>query len=163
MTRLIALDSLWFALVVSVLGGIVAPIGLARGKRNWLPFAQGAVYANFALVSIATLAMGYGLLTHDFSISYVAQVGSRATPTFYTVISLWGALEGSILFWAWVLALYSAAVVYINRKRVGNLVPYTASVLLAIALFFHILLVGPANPFHLPPRAAVPPVVIVFS
>ena len=57
--------------------------------------------------------------------------------------------RGAILFWAWVLALYSAAVVYINRKRDGNLIPYTASVLLCIALFFHILLVGPANPFHL--------------
>ena len=37
------------------------------------------------------------LVTHDFSVSYVAQVGSRSTPLFYTIISLWGALEGSIL------------------------------------------------------------------
>ena len=149
MTRLIAVDALWFALVVSAVGGIVAPIALARGKRQWLPFAQAAVYANFALVTIATAAMMWALGTHDFSISYVAQVGSRATPLFYTVISLWGALEGSILFWAWVLALYSAMVVYTNRNRPGNLVPYAASALLVIVLFFHILLVGPANPFHL--------------
>ncbi|MEA3246603.1 MAG: heme lyase CcmF/NrfE family subunit [Gemmatimonadota bacterium] len=149
MTRLIALDALWFALAVSAVGGIVAPIAIARGRRAWLSIAQGAVYANFALVTVATVAMVFGLVTHDFSISYVAQVGSRATPVFYTIISLWGALEGSILFWAWVLALYSTLVVYFNRNRPGNLVPFAASTLLVVALFFHVLLVGPANPFHL--------------
>jgi cytochrome c-type biogenesis protein CcmF len=154
-TRLLAVDALWFGLVVCVVGGLVAPIAIARGKLKWLPVAQGAVYANFALVTVATVAMMWALATHDFSISYVAQVGSRATPLFYTVISLWGALEGSILFWAWVLALYAAIVVYTNRKRPGKLVPYAASSLLVIALFFQILLVGPANPFHL--VSPVPP------
>ncbi len=91
--------------------------------------------------------MVYALVTHDFSVSYVAQVGSRATPLFYTVISLWGALEGSILFWAWVLSMYAAAVVWINNRRPGNLVPYAAATLLFISFFFAILLVGPANPF----------------
>jgi cytochrome c-type biogenesis protein CcmF len=154
-TRLIAVDALWFALVVCAIGGLVAPFAIARGKRQWLALAQGAVYANFALVSVAALAMVRGLVAHDFSISYVAQVGSRATPLFYTIISLWGALEGSILFWAWVLALYAAIVVYTNRNRPGTLVPYSAAVLLCIALFFHILLVGPANPFQL--VSPVPP------
>src|SRR5919199_4311231 len=93
--------------------------------------------------------MGFALVTHDFSVSYVAQVGSRATPTFYTIISLWGALEGSILFWGFVLAAYSAAVVYFNRRRAGAMVPYAAVSLLGIGVFFYILLVGPANPFRL--------------
>jgi cytochrome c-type biogenesis protein CcmF len=154
-TRLLALDALWFGLVVCAIGGVVAPIAIAKGRRNWLNVAQGAVYANFALVTLAALAMVRGLVTHDFSISYVAQVGSRATPLFYTIISLWGALEGSILFWAWVLSLYAAIVVYTNRARPGKLVPYAASTILVIALFFHILLVGPANPFHL--VSPVPP------
>ncbi|MCC7195633.1 MAG: heme lyase CcmF/NrfE family subunit [Gemmatimonadaceae bacterium] len=149
MTRLIALDALWFALAVSAVGGIVAPIAIARGRREWVAIARAAVYSNFALVTVAIAAMIFALVTHDFSISYVAQVGSRATPVFFTIISVWGALEGSILFWAWVLALYSALVVYANRNRPGNLVPYASAVLLVIALFFHVLLTGPANPFHL--------------
>ena len=151
MTRLLAVDALWFGLIVCAIGGIIAPIAIARGKRlsQWVTVAQGAVYANFALVTVAAGAMMWALARHDFSISYVAQVGSRATPLFYTVISLWGALEGSILFWAWVLALYSVGVVWTNRNRPGLLVPYASAALLAIALFFHILLVGPANPFHL--------------
>lgn len=151
MTRLLALDALWFGLIVCAIGGIIAPFGIGSGKRvaQWVTIAQGAVYANFALVTVAAGSMMWALATHDFSISYVAQVGSRATPMFYTIISLWGALEGSILFWAWVLALYSVGVVWINRNKPGLLVPYASAVLLAVALFFHVLLVGPANPFHL--------------
>ena len=141
------------ALIVSlpflVAGIIGVPLALHRRRRDWLALTYGSVFANFLLVSAAALAMIAALVTHDFSVSYVAQVGSRETPLFYTIISLWGALEGSILFWAWVLALYAMLVVRLNRGRAGDLVPYAATTLLAISLFFAILLVGPANPFKL--------------
>jgi len=146
-TRLLAHDALLISLVVIALGAALAPVAIARGRRDWIPIAYAAVYTNFLLVTIAAASMIVALVRHDFSISYVAQVGSRATPLFYTVISLWGALEGSILFWAWVLSMYGAAIVWINRSRPGNLVPYASSALLAVAFFFAILLVGPADPF----------------
>ena len=155
MTGLLAHDALLISLAIIAFGLIAMPVAISRGRRDWIPVAYAAVYTNFLLVTIAAVAMIYALVTHDFSVSYVAQVGSRATPLFYTVISLWGALEGSILFWAWVLALYGAAVVFINHKRPGNLVPYAATALLFISLFFAILLVGPANPFV--PVSPVPP------
>ena len=148
MIRLLASNAILVALAVTALGAILTPVAIHRGRRDWLMLSYAAVYTNFVLVTVATLALVWGLVSHDFSISYVAQVGSRATPTFYTVISLWGALEGSIVFWAWVLGMYAAAVVWFNRKREGNLVPYAAMTLLVVALFFHILLLGPANPFQ---------------
>ena len=52
--------------------------------------------------------MVYALLTHDFSVSYVAQVGSRTRPDWVTIVSLWSSLEGSILFWGLVLGVYIA-------------------------------------------------------
>ena len=149
MTRLLAADAIIVALAVTLLGAILTPFAVRTGRRSWLTLSYAAVYTNFLLVTVATLALVYGLVSHDFSISYVAQVGSRATPTFYTIISLWGALEGSIVFWAWVLAMYGAAVVWFNRKRAGNLVPYAATTMLLVQTFFHILLIGPANPFQL--------------
>lgn len=139
------------ALLVSLpfiaLGLIAVPTGLRRSRPDFIAIAYGSVYANFFLVTASAIAMVIALVTHDFSVSYVAQVGSRATPLFYTIISLWGALEGSILFWAWVLALYSFLVVWLNRERPGTLVPYAAMVLLGVSLFFAILLLGPADPF----------------
>ncbi len=148
MNGLVGHGALLVSLPFLALGILLMPAAVRRGKQDWVAVAYGSVYANFLLVSAAVIAMIVALVTHDFSVSYVAQVGSRATPLFYTVISLWGALEGSILFWAWVLALYSILVVSTNRDRPGTLVPYAAMVLLLVSLFFAILLVGPANPFH---------------
>ncbi|HET9012197.1 MAG TPA: cytochrome c-type biogenesis CcmF C-terminal domain-containing protein, partial [Gemmatimonadaceae bacterium] len=148
MNGLVGHGALLLSLAFLVMGIVVVPIALRRGRGDLVAIAYGSVYANFLLVSAAAAAMVIALVTHDFSVSYVAQVGSRATPLFYTIISLWGALEGSILFWAWVLALYSTLVVSLNRRRAGTLVPYAAMVLLAVSLFFAILLVGPADPFQ---------------
>lgn len=149
MTRLLGLAAVWMALVMSLYGIGAVIVGLRRRRPELVASAFQTVYVNFALLTLATLAMIYALVTHDFSVDYVAHVGSRSTPVFYTVISLWGALEGSILFWGWVLAMYSAVVVYLNRHRAGALVPWSVVALLTVSLFFYILLVGPANPWGL--------------
>jgi cytochrome c-type biogenesis protein CcmF len=143
----IAHSALLVSVAVVALGIILTPVAIRTGRREWLQLVYGAVYTNFLLVSIATIGMVVALVTHDFSVSYVAAVGSRSTPLLFTVISLWGALEGSILFWGWVLAMYSAAVVWLHHRRPGDLVPYATMTLLAVSAFFAILLVGPADPF----------------
>lgn len=147
MLRAIGASALWVALLVAVLGLFAGAMVRADGEERWGRTMYAAAYTQFALIATATLAMVAALVTHDFSVSYVAQVGSRQTPLFYTIISLWGALEGSILFWGFVLAGYTAAVVYVNRARPGKLVPYATATLFFISTFFLILLVGPANPF----------------
>ena len=146
MTRMIAVASIWLALGLAVYGVIAAAVGARRRDQKLLATARWAAYANAALLTIANLAMIYALVTHDFSISYVAQVGSRATPLFFTVISLWSALEGSILFWGLILAAYTGFAVY-STRRMGDLSNYALAVMLFVSAFFFLLLVGPANPF----------------
>ncbi|MBI4541284.1 MAG: heme lyase CcmF/NrfE family subunit [Gemmatimonadetes bacterium] len=135
------------ALAQSVYGVVAAVVGLRAQRPALLRSAGAAAYANFGLLSLATGAMVYALVTHDFSVSYVAEVGSRSTPLFFTVISLWAALDGSILFWGWVLAAYTAALVYLSRERSDELAGYATATMLAVGAFFYLLLVGPANPF----------------
>ncbi|HEY0306102.1 MAG TPA: cytochrome c biogenesis protein CcsA, partial [Longimicrobiales bacterium] len=146
MTRALAVASIWTALALAVYGIFAAAIGAKQRDRRLSQTARYAVYANAVLLGIANIAMIFALVTHDFSISYVAQVGSRATPLFFTIISLWSALEGSILFWGLILALYSAFAVY-STRRMGDLANYATAVLLSVSAFFFLLLVGPANPF----------------
>ena len=148
MTRLIAVSALQVALVIAFAGIALLVIGARRNRAQLVQAGYGAVYTLAGLVTVATGAMVIALLTHDFSISYVAQVGSRETPTIFTLISLWGALEGSILFWGFLLAVYAALAVYWHRGDPGRSMPYAAATLLGIAIFFLVLLVGPANPFH---------------
>jgi len=140
------------ALALSCYGVIAVAVSafVRRGAEAWRASARGAACAVFLLYAVATFAMVYALVTHDFSVEYVAQVGSRSTPLFFTIISLWGALEGSILFWGFVLALYTAVVAVGGRgARRGDLQrTYATATLLAVSAFFSLLLVGPANPFR---------------
>jgi hypothetical protein len=131
------------------LGGAVAAVAAARrDDAAMLRQADRMAYLVFALMTVATGVMVLALVTHDFSVEYVSQVGSRSTPTLYTVISLWGALEGSLLLWGWILALFTALVAWRTPVSVGvPLKGYALGVLLAIGTFFTFLLIGPASPF----------------
>ena len=148
MIGLIGSNALLVALALAIAGAMMAVIGVRRDRPALVRGAYAAAYTNFALLGVAVIAMLFALVAHDFSVSYVAQVGSRSTPLFFTVISLWSALEGSILFWGFVLAMYTALVVYLNRNQPGKTTPYATATLLVVSVFFLILLIGPANPFR---------------
>src|SRR5688572_29612774 len=124
-------------------------VGAKIGNERLTATARSIAYVIFLLMFVANSAMIYGLVTHDFSISYVAQVGSRATPVFFTIISLWSSLEGSILFWGLVLSGFTAAATYLNRGRLGALGDYATGTMLGVGVFFYLLLIGPADPFML--------------
>ncbi|WP_337287014.1 heme lyase CcmF/NrfE family subunit [Candidatus Methylomirabilis sp.] len=139
--------SLWLALAIAVYGAFVSFLGARRCQPALIESGQGAVISIFGLSTFAVLLMEAGLVGHDFSLEYVARNGSLDTPLFYTIIALWGALEGSILLWVWLLALMSLLVVMIERKRQHELIPYVTVVLLCIAAFFLLLVAFPASPF----------------
>ena len=61
--------------------------------------------------------MQRALITRDFSLAYVQQVGSADTPALYNVAAMWSALEGSILLWVLVLAAFTGAVAWRFRTR----------------------------------------------
>ena len=155
MTRILGASAVMVAFGISVAGMIMAVAGVRLRRPEIVRGAYAATYVNFGLLALAALAMVWALVTHDFSVSYVAQVGSRTTPLFYTIISLWGALEGSILFWGLVLAGFSAAAVWRGTRAsnaanadIERLMPYATAILLGIGAFFYLLLVMPANPFR---------------
>jgi len=147
LTRVLGLAAVATALGLAVYGTIAAAAGAARARPKLVRSARSAAYSNFVLLAIANLAMVYALVTHDFSVGYVAQVGSRSTPLFFTIISLWSSLEGSILFWGLVLAGYTAIAAFVTRERLGALGSYALATMLGVSVFFFLLLVGPANPF----------------
>ncbi|MGH7554533.1 MAG: heme lyase CcmF/NrfE family subunit, partial [Longimicrobiales bacterium] len=147
MTRIIGYSAVAAAFALAAFGAAAAVLAARRRDASLLRSARAAAFTCFGLLTIANLAMVYGLVTHDFSIDYVAQVGSRSTPLFFTIISLWSSLEGSILFWGFILAGYTALAVHISARGLGALGAYATATLLGIGVFFYLLLVGPANPF----------------
>jgi cytochrome c-type biogenesis protein CcmF len=98
-------------------------------------------------VTIAVALLEAALVRLDYSIRYVASTTTRTTPLLFRVAALWGALEGSLLLWAWVLAVLTAWVAVRYREAAPRLWPGTVGVLLGLCAFFLALLVGPADPF----------------
>ena len=135
------------ALLAASVGSIV---GFATGARpnaaGW-KWARRLAYAFAAFMALANLTMEYALLTHDFSVSYVAHVGSRAVPTWVSIVSLWSSLEGSILFWGLVMGVYVAVATWRKADQHPEYMPYAVGVWLACGAFFSFLLAGPAQPF----------------
>src|SRR5712664_2080869 len=127
-----------------------ALVGFATGARptavGWL-WTRRLAYAFATFMALANLVMEYALLTHDFSVSYVAHVGSRSVPAWVSMVSLWSSLEGSILFWGLVMGVYVAVATWQNRDKHPEYMPYADGVWLACGAFFIFLLAGPAQPF----------------
>src|SRR5256714_14999295 len=94
------------ALLAASAGSIVGFANGARPSASGWRWARRLAYAFAAAMALANLVMEYALLTHDFSVSYVAHVGSRAVPTWGSIVSPWSSLEGSILFWVLGMVVY---------------------------------------------------------
>ena len=145
-------------LLALLLCAVGAPVGFLAGKYRsaaGLALSRRLALGYFLLMTAATVLMEYALISHDFSVSYVASVGSRATPLHITIVSLWSSLEGSILFWGFVLGLFTAAAAYLQRKGHEEYLAYTLGALFVVGLFFSFLIAGPANPFR-PTPAPIP-------
>jgi len=137
------------ALAACLTGAGVLVYGLLRGRPATV--RSGRVYAWIALggALLATFAMQRALLTHDFSIAFVAANNSRSTPLLYTITGMWSALAGSILLWGLILTGYIASMVWRFRRRSEDpLVGWATLVTYLIAAFFFGLMAGPSDPFR---------------
>ncbi len=143
------------SLLASAAGAL---LGFAAGRTRsleGLKWARRFAYLYSALIIGAALLMEYALLKHDFSVSYVAQVGSLSVPTWVTIVSLWSSLEGSILFWGFVLGAYILIATFFTRGQYAEYQPDAIGVWLSCAAFFSFLIAGPANPFITIPNPAL--------
>ncbi|HEX2193519.1 MAG TPA: heme lyase CcmF/NrfE family subunit [Candidatus Limnocylindria bacterium] len=122
-------------------------LGGRRRDAALILLGRRAMYAALALAFLACGAMVWSLLTHDFSVRYVARNNATTTPPFYSVISLWAALEGSILFWTLLATGWAAVVLHRFRDRVPSLMPWVGLTLALGAAFFFAVMAWPGDPF----------------
>ena len=139
--------TLLIALVVATFAGAASLLGVRRGNRRLIESGRSAVYVLAAVLGMSSVAIWYAFLTHDYSIKYVQRYSDAASPLFYQITAYWGGLDGSILWWVFLLSVFSAVAVYTNRHRHRELLPYAIAVLMAIADFFLYVITFHKNPF----------------
>ena len=98
--------------------------------------------------------MEHALVTHDFTLVFVAQNNSTVTPLLYSITGMWSALAGSILLWGFILSVVSTIFVWRYRRQAeDSVIRYATLVLYVVSAFFFGLMLGPANPFITAPGA----------
>jgi cytochrome c-type biogenesis protein CcmF len=137
----------YLSIVIALIGaGSVAVLGARSAVRRQsvdltLPVTVLAVasLASFVLLEVA-------ILTHDFSIVYVANNTATATPLIFLFAGGWAALEGSIVLWGLLLALF---IFIVSRSSSGKDTLGTAALAImgAVAVFWFGLMATVANPF----------------
>ena len=148
MTATLGHSSILLAFLIA-LSGIVMPFIAARtGEDRYLSIARYAILGQFALVTFAAFALIYGLISTDFSIKYVAFNTTRATPIYYRVTGLWGALEGSLLLWEWVLIIFAGITAWIYRDRHRDMMPWVIMIFSIVSAFFLGVIGFLSNPFE---------------
>ncbi len=148
MTATLGHSCILLALVLAI-WGIAAPILHARtGIQAFQASARYAIAGQFVLVTTAAGALIYALVATDFSIRYVALNTTINTPVYYRVTGLWGALEGSLLLWEWILIIFSALVAWRYRKRMQEFMPWVLMVFAIVSAFFLAVIAFASNPFE---------------
>ena len=141
------------AVLLAFCASIYALLASVVGRMQRKPFlivsGERAVYAVWALISIGSGILVYGLVTGDFRFSYVAQHSNRTMPLLYKFAAWWGGQEGSLLFWSWLLSTYSAVVVFTNRRKHRDMMPYVVGVLMFVQTFFLLLNNFVVSPFKM--------------
>ncbi len=153
MISAIGAGSLAIGFVLAASGMVALLYGRRHDDPRWVYWGRCAALGVVGAVTLAVIMLEVALVRADFSLRYVANNISLTTPLPFRMIGLWGALEGSILFWQWVQALFLGIVALAYRRRYPELMPYVLAVLLGISGFFLLLMLGPANPFALLPQA----------
>ncbi len=141
--------ALALAFVVTAYSIVASLIGIRLRNDKLIASGRNAAIATFLSTTLAIGALGYLFVQSDFSVSYIAQHSNRDLPIYFKIASIWGGQEGSLLFWGWLLTLYSALVVIQNRNRHSSMMPYVTAVLMGTSLFFTTMHLFAVNPFTL--------------
>src|SRR3982751_3973261 len=142
--------------VVCSYAAVVSVVGARRRSRRLMESGIGAFHLITALMTAASAVMINAFLTGDFSIKYVVHYSDSVQPLFYKITSYWGGLDGSIMFWVFLLSVFGTIAVAVNRERYRELIPYVVATISTVEMFFLYLMVVHKNPFTTYLTAAPP-------
>ncbi len=144
----IGLLALIIALCVAFIQSILPLVGAARNIPGWISIARPAAYTQFIFLCVAFACLTYSFIVHDFSVMYVAQHSNTNLPLIYRVSAVWGAHEGSLLLWAFILSLWTVAVARFSCNMPDDFAARVIGVMGFISIGFLLFMIFTSNPFE---------------
>ena len=129
--------------------------GGSLGRADLIASGKRGLYATAAMIILASVGLWDALLSHDFSLAYVAGHTSANMPKIYIFTAFWGGQAGSMLFWALILSIYSSIAIPTLGDKARELAPWATGTLASILVFFIATTCFKANPYDR--LAFVPP------
>src|ERR671932_970618 len=117
-------------------------VGVRMTSRERVDSGQNAAWAVCGLITAASLTLLLAFAVHDFSLRYVWEHSSRAMPLDLVLAAFYSGQQGSLLYWAWTLSIFSAVVFWQQRKPGPHraFMPYVVAVLMTIQAFMCLLM-----------------------
>jgi cytochrome c-type biogenesis protein CcmF len=149
-----------FALVcawlISLYGLIVGSYAAWKGHIALMQSTRNSVIvaATLTFVSLSWLAMLF--LRHDYRYAYVWRTSNNEMHPMYLVSAIWGGMDGSMLLWAGILALFAAIAVLRSDGVPRDIMAWVVPVLSGAVNFFLTIVVFLTNPFRLIPIDSIP-------
>jgi cytochrome c-type biogenesis protein CcmF len=139
--------ALILALLASLHQAVFGIVGPARNLQGWMATVRPAVTVQFLTTSLSLAVLVTAFVQNDFSVEYVAANSNSALPVGYRVAAVWGAHEGSLLLWVWILACWTLAVARLSRSLPQAFAARVLGVLGIVSLGFFAFTLFTSNPF----------------
>lgn len=140
--------ALILALCVAVVQGTLPLLGASFNNVALMSLAKPAARMQFALVLLAFLCLGYAFWVKDFSVLYVAANANSQLPVEYRLAAIWGAHEGSLLLWTFILTLWMVAVTVFSRHLPEATRARILGVMGLVSVGFLLFMLTVSNPFE---------------
>src|SRR6267378_934627 len=140
--------ALILALCVAVVQGSLPIYGAAVGNSMLMSVAKPAARGQFLLVLLAFCCLGYAFAAKDFSVLYVAATSNSQLPLHYRLAAIWGAHEGSLLLWVFILTIWMVAVSFFSTHLPEAMRARILGVMGLVSVGFLLFMLTVSNPFE---------------
>jgi cytochrome c-type biogenesis protein CcmF len=140
--------SLILALCMAMVQATVPIWGAATGNLSMMAVAKPAARGQFVLVLLAFCCLGYSFAVKDFSVLYVAANANSQLPLHYRLAAIWGAHEGSLLLWTFILTIWTVAVTLLSRHLPETMRARILGVMGLVSVGFLLFMLTVSNPFE---------------
>ena len=140
--------ALILALCVAVVLGSLPIYGAAVGNSALMSVAKPAARGQFILVLLAFCCLAYAFAAKDFSVLYVASTSNSQLPLQYRLAAIWGAHEGSLLLWVFILSIWMVAVSFFSTHLPEAMRARILGVMGLISVGFLLFMLTVSNPFE---------------
>jgi cytochrome c-type biogenesis protein CcmF len=141
-----------FALIIGLCLALILALlplwGAWRGNTVAMAVAPSLAVGILVFVGISFACLAVAFLQDDFSVKVVTANSNSLLPSMYKFAAVWGNHEGSLLLWALILSLWTAAVALFSSQLPMVVLSRVLSVMGSIGVGFLSFSLFTSNPFE---------------